>query len=246
MTKLYAIPVSHPCMSAQLMLDHKGIEYNRVDLMVGLHSLTLRIKGFPRGFTPALRLDGDHLQGTREISRGLDRANPDPPLFPTDTEMRKRVEEAERFGEEVLQMLARRLVIACVKHGGGEFNFSYGATPSRRAMRSMQLPGGITYLTFRYGAKDAVAQSDLIALPRILEALDDWIEEGVLNGDELNAADFQIAPSLQLLLSFDDFAPAMERRPLAALAERVAPPYPMKVRPVLPSVWLAPLRETAP
>ncbi len=30
--KLYGIPGSHPVMSARLMLDHKGIPYDRRDL----------------------------------------------------------------------------------------------------------------------------------------------------------------------------------------------------------------------
>jgi glutathione S-transferase len=197
------------------------------------------------GVTPALRLGGESFQGTPEISRALDRICPEPPLFPAAPARRKRVEEAERFGEEVLQMLARRLTIACFKYAGREFDFAYGTAPSGRVMRSMQLPGAIPYLIFRYGAKDAVVQSDLIALPRILDRIDDWIEAGVLNGEELNAADFQVAPSLQLLMSLEDVAPAIENRPAVELGSRIAPPYPVRTPRVLPPTWLEPLRASS-
>lgn len=244
-TKLYAVPISHPCMSAQLMLEHKGIQYERVDLMAGLHGLTLRARGFQRDYTPALAVDGERFQGTREISRALDRMRPEPPLFPAERDARQRVEAAERFGEEVLQMLARRIGITVAKHGRANFDFSYGPKVSRRAALALRMPGAGAFLTYRYGAKDAVTQADLIALPTLLRTIDDWIEEGVLGGEQLNAADFQVATSLQLLLSFEDLAPILEDRPAASLARRVAPPYPVRVAPVLPSHWLEQMRSAA-
>jgi glutathione S-transferase len=236
--KLYAVPISHPCMSAQLMLEHKGIDYERIDLMAGLHGVTLRTRGFQRDYTPALAVDGERFQGTREISRALDRMRPDPRLFPADPDARQRVEIAERFGEEVLQMLARRIGIAVAKHSGAQLDFSYGPKVSRRAAMALRMPFAGSFLVLRYGAKDAVTQADLIALPAILRTLDEWIDEGVIGGEQLNAADFQVATSLQLLLSFEDVAPLLEDRPVATLARRVAPPYPLKAGPVLPRHWI--------
>jgi glutathione S-transferase len=239
--KLYAVPISHPCMSAQLMLEHKGVDFERVDLMAGLHTITLRGLGFRQDFTPALRINGRRAQGTREISRTLDELKQEPRLFPADPEARRQVEEAERLGEEVLQMLARRLAITAGRLGGAKPDFSYGTTVNRRVAMTLRMPSAGRFLTLRYGAWDAVAQADLIALPTILEKFDDWIDEGVMGGDPLNAADFQVAPTVQLLLSLGDVAPAIEGRPIAALAQRVAPPYPRQFPAVMPRHWLAPL-----
>jgi hypothetical protein len=44
-TKLYVIP-THPCRTAMLMLEHKGIPYRRVDLPAGVHPVALRLRGF--------------------------------------------------------------------------------------------------------------------------------------------------------------------------------------------------------
>ncbi len=49
------------------------------------------------------------MQGSRAIARELDRLVPEPPLFPADPDARATVEEAELWGDEVLQSAARRL-----------------------------------------------------------------------------------------------------------------------------------------
>jgi glutathione S-transferase len=63
----------------------------------------------------------------------------------------------------------------------------------------------------------------LAALPPAFDRIDAWIAEGVLGGEELNAADFMIAPSLALLSYRDDLAAQIAVRPSGALLERVLP-----------------------
>lgn len=94
-------------------------------------------------------------------------------------------------------------------------------------------------------ANDDNVRRDISLLPGMLQRIDDWIAEGVLGGEELNAADFQIAPSLRLALSLDDLRPAIENRPAGELALRVVPDYPGRTPPVLPKAWLEPLRASA-
>ncbi len=106
---LFNIPGSHPTKAAALMLELKGIDYKRVDVVAVVTRALLPALGFPGGTVPALLLDGQHLQGTRRISRALDALRPDPPLFPRDPERRHAVERAELWGDEVLQPVPRRL-----------------------------------------------------------------------------------------------------------------------------------------
>jgi glutathione S-transferase len=107
--RLFVVPASHPSRTAQMMLERKGIEYSRIDLVLVLSKPILRGLGFPRVTVPALRIDGAKVQGSRDIARELDRLVPEPPLFPADPEARAEVEEAEKWGDEVLQSAARRL-----------------------------------------------------------------------------------------------------------------------------------------
>ena len=44
---LYAIPGSHACEAGALMLEHKRIPYRRKDFPPGLHSMAVRMRGFP-------------------------------------------------------------------------------------------------------------------------------------------------------------------------------------------------------
>ena len=57
-------------------------------------------------------------------------------------------------------------------------------------------------------ATDEAIERDLKALPGLLDHVDELIVVGVIGGDEPNAADFQIATSVRLLMTFDDLRPA--------------------------------------
>jgi glutathione S-transferase len=94
-------------------------------------------------------------------------------------------------------------------------------------------------------ASDVNVRDDISILPELLQRVDDWIAEGVLGGEQLNAADFQIAPSLRLAMSLEDLRPAIENRPAGELALRVVPDYPGRTPPVLPADWLEPLHAPA-
>ncbi len=73
-------------------------------------------------------------------------------------------------------------------------------------------------------------------------AIDAWIAAGVIGGPEPNAADYQLAPSLRLLMSLDDLRPYIEARPCGDLAIRVAPDFPGRIPQVFPPEWLEGLR----
>ena len=60
--------------------------------------------------------DGTQVKTNRRIARFLDERHPDPPLFPVGEAQRAAVEEAERWGDEVFQMVARRLALVVVFH----------------------------------------------------------------------------------------------------------------------------------
>jgi glutathione S-transferase len=79
---------------------------------------------------------------------------------------------------------------------------------------------------------------DLSQLPAMLDRVDSWIADGVVGGDEPNAADYQIVPSLSLLMTGDELRRAIEPRPAARLALGLVPEYPGRSAGVLPRDWL--------
>ena len=44
---LYAVYTSHPSHAARLMLEHKGIDHEVVNLVPGTHAAAVRAHGFP-------------------------------------------------------------------------------------------------------------------------------------------------------------------------------------------------------
>ena len=55
----------------------------------------------------------------------------------------------------------------------------------------------------------------------ILDRVDAWIGEGVLNGEELRSPDFAVASSLALVEYIVALKPELQRRPLMELMDRV-------------------------
>lgn len=246
--RLYTIPGSHPGLTARLMLDQKRVRYERTDLMPGIHKGVLRLLRFPGTTVPAIKVDGRRVQGSRAIARELDRLQPEPPLFPAEREQRVAVEEAERFGDEDLQAPVRRILWNTIKRDRSPLrSYAEGARlgiPVGVAVKTAApiVAGAVAYNK----ASDENVRADLAALPDLLQRVDDWIEAGVIGGEQRNAADFQIATSLALAMTLQDLRPAIASRPAGELARRIVPAYPGDAPPVLPPTWLEPLYAAVP
>jgi glutathione S-transferase len=226
-----------------MMLDRKGIDYKRVDLLPVISKGALRALGFPGVTVPALKFDGERVQGSRDIARLLDRVRPEPPLLPADPDRRAQVEEAERWGDEALQPVARRILWNGMRRDRSPLrSYSEGARLGVPIGLAVRTAAPIVALSARFNAAtDDRVREDLAALPEMLERIDGWIADGVLGGDPPNAADLQIATSLRLLMTLDDLRPAIQARPAGQLALRIDPDYPGRMAPVLPAAWLEPL-----
>lgn len=246
--RLYTIPGSHPGVAAQLMLKYKGIEFKRTDLFPVISKLVVRARGFPRQTVPAIKIDGKKVQGSREIARELERLRPEPALFPSDPEKRAAVEEAERFGDEELQHPVRQLIWWSFKRDKSPLrSFSEGAKLGVPVGLAVKTAAPIVALSAHFNeATDENVRADLAIFGDLLQRVDDLIEAGTLDGDELNVADFQIAPSIRLAMTFQDLRPLIEARPAGRLAKRVQPEIAGDIPPILPPAWLQPLLSAAP
>jgi glutathione S-transferase len=238
--KLYVIPGSHPSKAAELMLEHKGIPFKRVDLVTAMHKPSLKLLGFPGTTVPAMKADGRRVQGSRAIAHALDEIKPEPALLPSDV-----VREAERWGDEELQPTPRRLSWWALVHLSGKER-TKTARLSLEGYR-VGMPIGVASRTVLPIAKVAAGynhsteeniRADLAGLPDKLDRVDALIAEGVIGGESLNAADYQIGTSVRLLLEFEDLKPYIEGRPAAEHARRVVPEYNAAFPKVFPADWL--------
>jgi glutathione S-transferase len=248
MYKLYVIPGSHACRSAILMLEHKQVPFRRVDVLTLTHPVVVRLHGFDAGgqtraagerrplplrfgdvlgTVPALDADGARVSTNRRIARFLDERHGErPPLVPPDAGEREAVEEAERWANDTLQMAARRIALGhAVRDPAGMSRTTgdgrMGYLLYRQALvRRIVIPQ-IGRLVFAAGG---AADRELLAqLPEMLDRIDGWIAEGILNRPEPNVADCMVAPSLALMLYRPDIQPLFEGRPALELVDRLLP-----------------------
>ena len=217
---LYAIPGSHAVRAGELMLEHKRVAFRRVNFPPGPHRVLVRMVGFKGDRVPAVRFeDGSRAQGTRELPRVLDAMIPERRLVPGDPAGL----EAEAWADEVLQQWARRMVAAAGSRDPDSLS-GRGADGRLGVLltgndRSRRVVGRAVLVVFRAGKQQR--RDDLERTGAILDRIDEWIDEGVLNGEELRSPDFAIASSLALVEYILELQPELQRRRAITLLDRV-------------------------
>ena len=238
--KLYVLPASHPCAAVEAALRLKGVAFERVDL-VPMTQMAIGPLRYGGATVPGMRIDGERIVGSRKIMRRLDELVPEPPLLPAPGDPRYApVLEAERWGEEVMQIVPRRIIdVAFLRRPKAmETYIGDAKLPLPRALMGPAMPLTAKLMAFKNRAKDVAARTDIAGLPGQLDRVDRWIADGLIGGETPNAADFQIGSTIRLLLSIGDVRPLVEGRPAARLADWF-PALVGEVEPgVLPAEWL--------
>lgn len=245
--RLYGIALSHPVIAARGMLERKGLRYRYVELLGGFHPPSLLALGFRGATVPAMRLaDGRRVQGSLAIARQLEQIAPVPSLYPEEETAREGAETAERWGEAVLQPVPRRLIRWGLRHHLRQRRwFVDNATPlPAPALMGVLLGPLAPAFTWQSGASDERVRRDLAELPELLDEVDRLLERGVIGGDQLGAADFQIGSSVRMMLAMRDVGRLVAGRSAERFARRVVPDYP-EIPAALPADWLPAQRGQA-
>jgi glutathione S-transferase len=222
------------------MLDRKGLVYRYIELLGGAHPLALFALGFRGSTVPAMRLpDGRRVQGSLAIARALEELIATPSLYSREPAARAAVEEAERWGEAVLQPVPRRLIRWGLRHRLSQRRwFADVATPlPAPTLVGALLTPVVPVFVWQSQASDERVRRDLAELPGMLDEVDSLLEKGVIGGEELGAADFQIGSTVRMLLAMEDVRPLLAGRRAEAFALSVVPDYP-DVPVALPAGWL--------
>jgi glutathione S-transferase len=238
--RLYGIALSHPVIGVHGMLKRKGLTYRYVELLGGAHPLALLALGFPRATVPAVKLpDGRRVQGSLVIANALEELLPTPSLYPSEPAARAAAQEAERWGEAILQPVPRRLIRWGLRHHLDQRRwFADVASPlPAPALVGILLTPVVPIFVRQAGASDEQVRRDLAELPGLLDKVDSLLDSGVLGGEDLGAADFQIGSSVRVLVAMQDVSRLVAGRPAESFARRVVSDYP-EVPAVLPADWL--------
>jgi glutathione S-transferase len=213
---LHVLPPSHPCLTVKRALAFKGLEYEQVDLVPGPHTDEIeRIYGAGRTTVPGLMIDGEPVHGSRAILARLEQLAPEPALYPTDR--REAVLDAERWGDDELQDLGRRLPWGALHFRPEALGTFGGAGPldGPGTDFAIRLIRG----TWKYHRLTAERlHDDLAGLPEKLERIERFAADGTIGGSDPTAADLQIGATIRVLKTVGDL-----RELLAGTAgERIA------------------------
>jgi len=224
-------------MTAEAALRRKGLEYEKVSLTPGPHVEEMeRVYGAGNTTVPGLLVGDEPVHGSRAILERLEQIEPDPPLYPEP--IAGSVRKAERWGDEQLQDLGRRLPWGALYFRPEAMGTFGGGDPLDPAGTDF----AITYVrgTWKYHAITAERlAADLTALPEMIDHVDTLAGEGVLGGDEPNAADLQIGATLRVLLTVADLRPLIEGRPAEQVAREWFPNYPGEIpEGAFPAGWV--------
>ena len=174
---LHAVPPSHPCMTVAAALELKGLEYERVDFP---HSERLErmeeIYGEGNSTVPGLLIDEQPVHGSRAILARLEAIEPTPTLYPSE-----QVREAERWGDEELQDLGRRLPWGALHFRPEAMGTFAGGEPLDPAGTDFAIK--FVRATWRYhGITAARLHDDLAGLPAKIAHIEQLAEDDLAVG----------------------------------------------------------------
>jgi len=222
-------------MTAEAAIRLKGLPFERVDwAMNGEHTTRMQeIYGEGNSTVPGLLVDGEPVHGSRAILRCLEQIEPDPVLYPSEE-----VREAERWGDEELQDLGRRLPWGALHFRPEQLSAIGGGEP-------LDGPGTdyairFIYGTWRYhGITAERLADDLAGLPAKLDHIESLAQSGVIGGEIANAADLQIGATIRVLMPIGDLTPLLAGTAGERIALRHFPKYGGALAPgAYPANWV--------
>ncbi|MGK2932113.1 MAG: hypothetical protein ACSLFD_05010 [Solirubrobacterales bacterium] len=224
---LHVVPMSHPCMTARAGLHHKGVEFEEVMLQSGNQDGILEgIYGEGNTTVPGIVVGEEPVHTSVEILRFLESEIPENPLYPEA--IAAEVQEAEAWGDEYFQDVARRLPF-------GALHFRPGSMGTFAGSGELDAPGTDFAAKYLRGVwkymrlKPSDLMEDLARMDETLQRIETYAKDGIVDGDDPTAADFQIGASARVLLTVGDLLPAFEGSAAERIARRLFPDYPGEI-----------------
>ena len=223
--RLFIVYGSHPSAAVEKALAMKGLQYRVVELPVVTHAPIMRAL-FGVRTVPGLRIDGEKISGSRAIMHRLDELVDQPALYPADPALRARVEEADRWGDEVFQQPVREILWPAMLRRPD-------AAPSYGEHARVRIPAPVTRALLpalgrielkMQRTSDAIAAQRMRELPAHFDKIDGWIADRTIGDTQLpNAADLQIFSTVRLMQTIADIRPLLDGRPCADAALALFP-----------------------
>jgi glutathione S-transferase len=219
---LIQLEISHYSEKVRWALDYKQVPHVRRSPLPGTHiPISFALTRGESITLPLLRLDGRTISDSTAILAAIEERWPDPPLYPTDAEERRRALELEDFFDEELGPHARLLPFHELTNEPEMFaEVAAAAVPG--PLGKAKGPIGLyarTYTGLRFGVRDEAAAAT--AREKIVAALDRLEAELAAGGGEFLVGErFSVADLTAASLFYPVVGP--DEGPLPA--ETPAPP----------------------
>lgn len=217
---LHVLDASHPAQAVEAALTTRGVEFNRVVLLLdGTHPQQVEeIYGAGNQTVPGMLLGEEKVPGSTAIFERLDQIFPERhSLFPAPH--RDEVRVAAQWGDEVFQSVGRRLTWGCLMFKPYAAAQAVGGEPLNPEATDFVMKF-IRRICRHHGITSVLVAQDLIDMSDHLDRIDAWIADGVLAADPNmpNAADLQIGATISLLQTIGDIRPMIAGRPCEQMA----------------------------
>ena len=205
MLELYQFELSQYSEKVRLILDYKGLEYRKIEVIPGIGQLELfSLSGQQQ--VPVLKDGKTIVADSTAIAMYLDRQYPEKPIIPTDTKQRGLCLLMEEWADESIGKKSRQTLYGALSQ---DQNLRQAILPSStpEPIKSLvaAFPSEILKIVgfgVGFGPDDIKAAKD--DLNQDLEALSLLLlESPYLVGDTPTLADFAVA-GLSMLLKFPD------------------------------------------
>lgn len=197
---LWQITISHFSEKVRWTLERKGVDHVRRAPLPGMHiPIALWLTGGEQKTLPVLELDGRRIGDSTAIIAALEERYPDPPLYPSDPDERRRALELEDYFDENLGPPLRQLVFHDLIGEPELFAEVASESVSGPLSKAKGFSGAYArgYTTLRWRANDddaaAAGRARIVAA---MDRLDAELQAGggnYLVGDSFSVADLTAA-----------------------------------------------------
>ena len=125
------------------------------------------------------------MQGSLAIAQALEQIAPQPSLYPADPAARRAAQDAERWGEAVLQPVPRRIIRWGLAHRFRQRRWfaDVGSPLPVPAVTAVAMSPLAPLFARQVGASDDRLRQDLAQLPGLLDEVDRLLADGVIGDD---------------------------------------------------------------
>jgi glutathione S-transferase len=204
---LWQFTSSHYNEKARWALDFKRVPHIRRSLVPGFHVRTVKAKTGQTA-VPVLKLNGEVISDSTKIIAALEKAFPDPALYPADLEQRRRALELEDFFDEELGPYIRRWIFHLILpypdyvRAGFVNHASLAIRLAHRAMAPVIVPIMKRQMNINPASAEIARAKTIAAMDRLEKEVG---TSGYLVGDGFTVADLAAAALLSPLARPPEF-----------------------------------------